>query len=609
MIFTDNKSMSSTVKANLVKDNNQSIRIDSLQSAIDEINNTIVTLQANINSLNTTIDDKYLAQTNSLAAKVTEAVNTLKTELNNSITSTNIIADYVQSDKAVIEEVSSDLVNADNVTAEILNNTTANIDDATIDTLSVTDTAALNKATIQYLTAVNAIITNLDMDSLSTDSIESNAAIISNMSAQIANITRLNANIITVADGGTWREPVGTPDNTELLKITVPYYDGITNIIAENNVLNVSIFNNTFLTFNQDDHILYRLNFVSAPNIASSYSHIVIQEPSSDKYVFELGVPEDLDSIEFEYNGAQYKYNKSQLNVDVDAKLHVGYADNTITFTATEVVTIADVIVYDEKDSGKNDVELFLVDSTNYKEIHIGDSTYKASYSELVDKTYYPSNVVYKSGSMLASPLITGESNDLSVVLADKLPNSYTGNTLYVIYNDTTYYSKTGESIVQIAASIKDVLKNKQDIKAINDSIGQPNGIASLDSEGHIPVEQMPVSALIYKGQYDASTGVAPVQSKYVIGDFYIISKEGTINGTKYYVNDWIIWNGTAWERSANANAVASVNGMKGEVTISLDDLGGQEELVSGTNIKTINGNSILGAGNITLADLGITIV
>lgn len=70
---------------------------------------------------------------------------------------------------------------------------------------------------------------------------------------------------------------------------------------------------------------------------------------------------------------------------------------------------------------------------------------------------------------------------------------------------------------------------------------------------------------------------------------------------------------------SISSEAVSSVNGKTGEVVITADSLnaytksevdekfatkeqmsGKQDTLVSGTNIKTINGNSILGSGNIT---------
>lgn len=101
------------------------------------------------------------------------------------------------------------------------------------------------------------------------------------------------------------------------------------------------------------------------------------------------------------------------------------------------------------------------------------------------------------------------------------------------------------------------------------------NGVATLDANGHVPIEQMPTQALIFKGFWDASTGTFPAAGT-VSGDFYIVSTEGTIDGIIYREGDWIIWDGTQWTLSRNTNAVASVNGMTGAVVLD------------GTNIQAI---------------------
>lgn len=99
------------------------------------------------------------------------------------------------------------------------------------------------------------------------------------------------------------------------------------------------------------------------------------------------------------------------------------------------------------------------------------------------------------------------------------------------------------------------------------------NGVATLDANGHVPVDQMPTQALIFKGSWDASTGTFPTQDTYTLGDFYIVSTEGTINEVVYRVGDWIIWDGTQWTISRNTNAVASVNGMTGAVMLYASNL------------------------------------
>lgn len=48
-----------------------------------------------------------------------------------------------------------------------------------------------------------------------------------------------------------------------------------------------------------------------------------------------------------------------------------------------------------------------------------------------------------------------------------------------------------------------------------------------------------------------------------------------------------------------------AINSTELNGTLTLDDIGAQEKLVSAQNIKTINGASILGTGNITIAEGG----
>lgn len=100
----------------------------------------------------------------------------------------------------------------------------------------------------------------------------------------------------------------------------------------------------------------------------------------------------------------------------------------------------------------------------------------------------------------------------------------------------------------------------------------KPKGVATLDANGRIPEEQMPLAALVYKGQWDASTGVFPVGT-FVSGDFFVVSVAGTISGIDYAVGDWIIYNGSSWDLSENQNDVHSVNSKVGVVVLKDEDV------------------------------------
>lgn len=124
-----------------------------------------------------------------------------------------------------------------------------------------------------------------------------------------------------------------------------------------------------------------------------------------------------------------------------------------------------------------------------------------------------------------------------------------------------------------------------------------------------------------YLSTWNCATGLAgtnpPVSPyEYTTGDYFIVGTVATggasnykPNGSSYVtgqasttvetntvaVNDTYFYDGTNWTLLKTGSAVTSVNGQTGDVTV-------QETLVSGTNIKSINGNSILGAGDMQIS-------
>lgn len=101
-------------------------------------------------------------------------------------------------------------------------------------------------------------------------------------------------------------------------------------------------------------------------------------------------------------------------------------------------------------------------------------------------------------------------------------------------------------------------------------SKGQNSGLAPLDASGKVATTYLPASivgSLEYKGAHDCSGGSYPSAPE--TGWYYVCSVAGTISGTPYAIGDWMVYNGTTWDKIDNTDAVASVDGMTGAVSLS----------------------------------------
>lgn len=107
--------------------------------------------------------------------------------------------------------------------------------------------------------------------------------------------------------------------------------------------------------------------------------------------------------------------------------------------------------------------------------------------------------------------------------------------------------------------------------------VGAANGVASLGADGKVPSAQLPASTvggLDYKGTWNASTNTPtiPLAAAGNKGYYYKVSVAGaTVVDTisDWMIGDWIVSNGAVWDKVDNTEAVSSVNGSTGAVTIS----------------------------------------
>lgn len=134
--------------------------------------------------------------------------------------------------------------------------------------------------------------------------------------------------------------------------------------------------------------------------------------------------------------------------------------------------------------------------------------------------------------------------------------------------------------------------------KVSSSLLGANNGVATLDSGGKVPVTQLPNSIMDYKGTYDITTNTPTlVNGTGNAGDVYINTAAGTrdfgAGPITVAVGDWLVYDGSVWQKTVNSNAVASVNGYTGIVVLTKSDIGL-------SNVENTALSTWTGSGNIT---------
>lgn len=116
------------------------------------------------------------------------------------------------------------------------------------------------------------------------------------------------------------------------------------------------------------------------------------------------------------------------------------------------------------------------------------------------------------------------------------------------------------------------------DSKIPSSEKGANSGVATLDAGGKIPAAQLPNSVMEYKGTHDVATNTPTLtDGTGNAGDVYRVSVAGSQDygsgSITLAVGDLLIYSGTIWEKSPGTDAVLSVNGQTGIVSLDTDDI------------------------------------
>jgi len=119
--------------------------------------------------------------------------------------------------------------------------------------------------------------------------------------------------------------------------------------------------------------------------------------------------------------------------------------------------------------------------------------------------------------------------------------------------------------------------------------------------------------ALNFQGTWNANTNTPTLTSSVgTKGYYYVVSTAGTtnLNGiTDWQPGDWAVFSGTVWQKVDNSDAVTSVNGQVGAVSLTVTDIPGAVantvNVIAGTGMS--GGGALTGNVTLNLANTAVT--
>ena len=193
-------------------------------------------------------------------------------------------------------------------------------------------------------------------------------------------------------------------------------------------------------------------------------------------------------------------------------------------------------------------------------------------------------------GVTASSPLSSsgGTTPNITIQVASGSQNGYLSSTDWTTFNNKQaagnyITSLTGEATASGPGAASVTLSNSAVTGKVLTGINITGGTV-VDTDSILTAfgkVQNQINGLvggsIYKGTWNASTNVPALASGVgTRGWYYIVSVAGTTNLdgiTDWFIGDWAIFDGTAWQQVDNTDAVVSVNGQTGAVSLTTDDI------------------------------------
>lgn len=305
----------------------------------------------------------------------------------------------------------------------------------------------------------------------------------------------------------------------------------------------------------------------------------------------------DLDSESLEITGSNGITTTALNNtLDIDGST----LETSINTNASDISTNASNISTNAANITSNDSDISSLQtdvSTNTSNINTNASNISNNDTDIATNV---SNIATNT-SGIATNVTNIATNASNISSNDTDISNLQGD----VSTNTGNISTNATNISSNDTDISNLQSDKQNTSEKN----QANGYAPLDSGAKIPIANLPdsvVGQVEYQGTWNASTNIPSLPSASTSkGHYYVVATAGTYQTISYAIGDWVISNGTAWEKVDNTDAVTTVFGRLGAIVANESDYSGFYPLLS--DLSTTNSNVSNNASNITTNATDIT--
>lgn len=302
------------------KDSQQDTRLDSLQTAVDSLNSQVSAINASIQAINASIDDKYSAQTQTLMSALSSQIEALSSSLASVVSTAQVSANIGNFERlaatisATITSLSAEIaIITEKATVEEAEINTLDVNTANVGTLAAV-VANLETVNAELLNVTSFVVTTLTVENLSAENVDAE-----NIDADVVDSDKVKTRNIT---GKEWHTPISTPNNEQLLHIFIPKYKGVIQLQTEEDEFNLTILNDSALSFCQSGDIIYRIER---------------QENGIDVYLQNLG---DTVNYRILHIGSEsFMEEWSEILYKSPYEQNVSGSSDTLFFTGNNIIT------------------------------------------------------------------------------------------------------------------------------------------------------------------------------------------------------------------------------------------------------------------------------